>query len=240
MVLEVKVIPEMWCNLFSITSAMKKGFNISSKDMVVSISKGDFKFSFDKVREMMSGGFLMGVKIVPRLNEQSMMLDEGQVTIKERTMDINVAHCIFGHPSEATAKSTAKQYSWKLTGNLDKCDECTLAKIRQQNLSKEVTPSLKKGERLYIDISSIKRRSYGGSKFWVLIVDDFTKMKWSIFVKNKSELTDKVIPFLKTMHEEVKVIIQSICCDNALENKILEDNCKKTTGLAHIKFQYTP
>ena len=77
-------------------------------------------------------------------------------------------------------------------------------------------------------------------KFWVLIVDDFTKMKWSIFLKNKSELTDKLIPFLKTMHEEVKVIIQSICCDNAGENKILEENCKKTTGLAHIKFQYTP
>ena len=29
--LEVKVIPEMWCNLFLITSAMKKGFDISSR-----------------------------------------------------------------------------------------------------------------------------------------------------------------------------------------------------------------
>ena len=98
-ILEVKVIPEMWCNLFLITSAMKKGFNISSNDMVVSISKGDFKFSFDKVGETMNSGFLMGVKIVPRLNEQSMMLDEGLVTIKIRTMDLNVAHRVFGHPS---------------------------------------------------------------------------------------------------------------------------------------------
>ena len=29
--LEVKVIPEIWCNLFSITAAMKKGFELSSK-----------------------------------------------------------------------------------------------------------------------------------------------------------------------------------------------------------------
>ena len=106
-----------------------------------------------------------------------MMHDEGQVAIKARTMDITVAHCIFGHPSEAMTKSTAKQYGWKRTGNLTKCDECTLAKICQRNLYKEDTPSSKKGERLYIDISSIKKRSYGGSKFWVLIVDDFTKMK---------------------------------------------------------------
>ena len=145
-----------------------------------------------------------------------MMLNEGEVTIKERKMDINIAHHIFGHPSEATTKSTVKKYGWTLTGNLEKCDECTLAKIRQRNLNKEATPSSKKGERLYleyIDISSIKKRSYGGSKFWVLIVDDFTKMKWSLFLKNKSELTDKVLPFLKTMHEEVKVIVQSIRCD---------------------------
>ena len=128
-------------------------------------------------------------------------------------MDINIAHYIFGHPSEATTILTAKTYGWTLTGKLEKCDKCTLAKIRQRNLNKEASPSSKKGERLYINISSIKRHSYGGSKFWVLIVDDFTKMKWSLFLKNKSELTDKVLPFLKTMHEEVKVIVQSIRCD---------------------------
>ena len=99
--------------------------------MVVSISKGDFKFCFDKVIETISGGFLMGVEIVPRLNDQSMMLDEGEITIKERTMDINVADCISGHPSEATTKSTAKKYGWTLMGNLEKCNECTLAKIHQ-------------------------------------------------------------------------------------------------------------
>jgi hypothetical protein len=27
------------------------------------------------------------------------------------------------------------------------------------------------GERLYIDISSIKERSFGGANFWALIVD---------------------------------------------------------------------
>ena len=84
------------------------------------------------------------------------------------------------------------------------------SQICQKNLNKVITPSAKKGERLYIDISSIKKRSYGGSKFWVLIMDDYTKMKWSIFLEKKSELTDKVIPFLKTMHEEIKVIVQSI------------------------------
>ena len=47
--LEVKVIPEIWCNLFSITAAMKKGFELSSKGLEVKIKKGAFEFIFDKV-----------------------------------------------------------------------------------------------------------------------------------------------------------------------------------------------
>jgi hypothetical protein len=30
------------------------------------------------------------------------------------------------------------------------------------------------GERLYVDIISIKERSFGEAKFWNLIVDDYT------------------------------------------------------------------
>ena len=55
----------MWCNLFLITSAMKKGFELSSKDMKVTIRKGSFEFTFNKMGETASGGFLMGVDIVP-------------------------------------------------------------------------------------------------------------------------------------------------------------------------------
>ena len=127
-----------------------------------------------------------------------------------------------------------------LTGNWNKCENCVLAKIRQRNLQKTAPPTTAKGERLYMDISSVKQRSYGGSKFWCLIVDQHTRMKWSIFLKKKSDLGDKVILFLKNLHEKDKVIIQNIRCDGAGENKTLKEKCKGTTGLAHIEFEFTP
>ena len=37
------------------------------------------------------------------------------------------------------------------------------------------------GERMYIDISSIQQISFGGAQYWLLIVDEATKMKWSYF-----------------------------------------------------------
>ena len=52
-IIEVKVVPEMW------------GFELSSKDMMITIKKGNFEFTFNKMGETASGGFLMGVEIVP-------------------------------------------------------------------------------------------------------------------------------------------------------------------------------
>jgi hypothetical protein len=48
------------------------------------------------------------------------------------------------------------------------------------------------GERLFMDISSIKTTSYGGSKYWLLVVDNKTDYSWSYFLKRKSETKEKI------------------------------------------------
>jgi hypothetical protein len=47
------------------------------------------------------------------------------------------------------------------------------------------------GEQLYIDVSSIMESSFGGAKFWALIVDNCPDYFWS-FVLNKSDMKVKV------------------------------------------------
>ena len=71
-----------------------------------------------------------------------------------------------------------------------------------------------KGERLYIDISRVKGRSYGGTKFWNLIVDEVTRMKWSICLKQKSDLGKEMVKFLRELHKKDKVTVKYIRCDN--------------------------
>jgi hypothetical protein len=51
------------------------------------------------------------------------------------------------------------------------------------------------GGQSYLDIGSIKGASFGGCKFWALIVDNYTKYCWSILLKNKSDLKDKMLTF---------------------------------------------
>ena len=107
-------------------------------------------------------------------------------TIQEQ---LNKHHC-----SNICKKATAKLYGWKLTGKWQVCEHCTQAKIRQQNIGHGSNqPSKIKGERLYIDVSSIKGRRYGRTKFWNLIVDEATRMKWSICLKQKSDLGKEMV-----------------------------------------------
>jgi predicted secreted protein len=120
-------------------------------------------------------------------------------------------------------QKTAKIHSLKLSGEFETCAECAIAKARQKNVNKEWKGGSQiPGERVYLDISSIKDVGYGGSKFWVLIVDDYTNYCWSIFLKNKSELKEKMFPLLTDL-KIAGIDIKHIRCDDSGENKAFYD-----------------
>ena len=90
---------------------------------------------------------------------------------------------------------------------------------------------------MYIDITSSKYGSAGGSKFWLLAVDEARHMKFSMFLKQKSEVKESFVPFLKELRHTYGIKIARIRCDNAGENCALEDVCiEKDLG---IIFEYT-
>ena len=62
----VHFVPDLYCNLFSITSAMDDGYGLSGrKDEFLTLRKNDMVIKFDQV--IKSGtGKLVGVKIHPK------------------------------------------------------------------------------------------------------------------------------------------------------------------------------
>ena len=120
---------------------------------------------------------------------------------------------------------------------MDPYIDCAEAKSRQRNVNKESEGGSDiAGERLFIDISSVKKRSLGGSKFWLLILDDCTDQAWSHFLRKKDHQVKILIEFIKDLKPHGKVV-KYIRCDNAGENISFENECKKE-GLG-IKFEYT-
>jgi hypothetical protein len=92
-----------------------------------------------------------------------------------------------------------------------------------------------------VDISSVRGSSFGGAKFWVLVVDDFIDKCWSFFVKHKSQMLEKVVLLIKKLRSDqrysINHVVKIIRCNDAGENKVLETLCiKEQLG---IHFEYT-
>jgi hypothetical protein len=89
----------------------------------------------------------------------------------------------------------------------------------------------------YLDISSPKARSIGGSKFWLLIIDHFSDMCWSFFMKNKSDLPDRVMELLQLLHRDKLISGKpKIRLDNSSENEALEVRMRTDSVGANFEF----
>ena len=66
---------------------------------------------------------------------------------------------------------------------LEKCENCAVSTIRQKNIRKSPREKSKiPGHRLYVDMSGKLTLSAGGSKYWLLVADEATDMKFSFFM----------------------------------------------------------
>jgi hypothetical protein len=169
-------------------------------------------------------GFVSGVEMIPKVERAYVVLEKGRV------VDVNDFHKLMGHINEESLRKTADYYGIKLKGNCETCYECSISKIRQKNVKKQTqNKSSIPGERLFIDISHVRAQSFGGSKYWILIVDDCTDKCWSIFVDQKSKMPEKVIELIKKLRSDqqypITHIVKKIRCDDAGENKMLEKKC---------------
>jgi hypothetical protein len=84
----------------------------------------------------------------------------------------------------------------------------------------------------------MKTASFGGARYWLLIQDERTDHIWSIFLRNKSETADKMLEWLQMIKNTMDINVQIIRCDNAGENRKLQEVIKVDPDLK-IKFEFT-
>ena len=187
---DVYYVPELGpYNLFSITMALDKGFSLGNKGKTITLSKSGYEIKFDRQIATKSG-WLGAIKMIPRKEERA-----GVPKLQKNSkVDVKIFHDVLRHVGDEITKETALYYGLKIQGKLHPCDDCLKAKARQKNISgaSETTKSTVAGERLGFDISSIRDVSIGGSKYWLLVIDEATDMCWSFFLKSKGETYMKI------------------------------------------------
>jgi hypothetical protein len=162
---EVKYLPDLCANLFSMNKALKDGFKLSNEGENISLTKGSASITFDSIIKSLDGT-VSGIEMVS-LESPSAYIAQNK-TDSSKSIDVNKFHEMIGHCGVNCLNKTAQVHVLKLKGDFKVCEDCAVAKARQKNLNKDWKGgSQAPEERVYLDISSIRDESYGSSRFWV-------------------------------------------------------------------------
>jgi hypothetical protein len=69
-----------------------------------------------------------------------------------------------------------------------------------------------------MDISSVKKESFGRANFWLLVIDEATNCAWSLFITKKNMTQQKISELVGFINEMGDRKVKFIRCDNAGEN----------------------
>ena len=144
----------------------------------------------------------------------------GSANLRDTTVDINVFHCVHGHPNEFLSRGTAKSLCVKLLGRLRPCTGCSMAKgYRKPIANSTKSRATNKLGRIFVDVSGPKSiPSLLGEKYVRIVKDDFTRYAWVYFLERKSDAADAFRKFVADVRGDgVRSEVERVRSDNGGE-----------------------
>ncbi|GJS90064.1 retrovirus-related pol polyprotein from transposon TNT 1-94 [Tanacetum coccineum] len=168
---------------------------------------------------------------------------DSEIIKDEKVIDENSTlwHRRLGHANMQLIQSLASK---ELVRNLPKlkfdrhfCDACKIGKqAHASHKAKNMVSTTRCLELLHMDLfgpSAI--RSYGGNRYTLVIVDDYSRYTWTRFLGNKTEAFEEFEIFSKMIQNKLGCSIVSIRTDHGREfdNEVQFGNYCELNGISH-------
>ena len=121
---KVKYVPQLFCNLISLTSVLNKGFKLNRNQDGIAIRKANTEYVFDQ--RIKSGDREVAGIQIEIWNAEKAGVCRG------------CTHTILGHPSGHITNLTSKYLELSKVGHDKICESCIRGKQRQKNVMKNV------------------------------------------------------------------------------------------------------
>ncbi|GJS04070.1 retrovirus-related pol polyprotein from transposon TNT 1-94 [Tanacetum coccineum] len=150
-------------------------------------------------------------------------------------------HRRLGHANMCLIQSLASK---ELVRNLPKlkfdqhfCDACKIGKqAHASHKAKNIVSTTRCLELLHMDLFGPSAvRSYGGNRYTLVIVDDYSRYTWTRFLKDKTEAFDQFKIFSKKIQNQLGCTIVSIRTDHGREfdNEVQFGEFCNANGITH-------
>ena len=217
---DVRYIPEVKRNLISLGSLEKKGCKFVSEAGQMFVSK--------------AGRILMRAERKGSLYYMTATIQRGDQGVGQVlvTDNVNLWHARLGHPAIGTMKELVKkglvQYSDDETSAL-KCEECVLGKAKKLSYPKGVHTSTKPLDYAHSDLwGPAQEKSIGGGRYYMSIIDDYSRKLWIYILKEKSEALKRFKEWCCEVEAEKGTNLKCFRTDNGLEylSREFDEFCK--------------
>ena len=222
-------------NLFSLTRAIKEGWTLGGNKTCIWLEKDGMTLKFD-IRITTPRGMVFCIYL--------RRTSKGEMSAAAIKMGIKKAHDQLGHADEDRTRAMAKYLGWDITrGTLGPCLSCAVGKAKRKNLhDSESRKATTPGERLYLDIATIKEKAgmpKVGKPHMRIIVDEATAKYFLHFFKKKNEMIEPTCELFHQWQEEDKKKIKYLRMDGAGENKKLAKRLRSVDWKINPSIEYT-
>ena len=124
------------------------------------------------------------------------------------------------------------------------CSSCVMGKqVRSSFKPKNMVSTTKPLELIHMDLCGpMRTQSIGGSKYILVLVDDYSRFTWTIFIKSKGEVFSRVKELVPLLERSQDLPVKAIRSDHGteFENREFLSFCREH-GIEHnFSAPYTP
>ncbi|KAK1423937.1 hypothetical protein QVD17_19248 [Tagetes erecta] len=232
----VRYIPELKRSLLSLGSLEKDGYQVSLKNGKAKVSKGSLVY-------------LSGTR-----KENNIYLLDGKVSQGSAAVAQDAGNSLawlwhrrLGHISCQGLLELLKQGT--ITGltktdcDISFCENCILGKHKRVKFTRSLHKSKAILDYVHSDLwGPAKNESLGGARYYLSIVDDYSRRVWIYILKSKSEAFGKFKEWKTLVETQTEKKVKKLRTDNGLEfcNDDFNKFCRKHGISRHLTVPGTP
>ncbi|XP_074291346.1 uncharacterized protein LOC141618136 [Silene latifolia] len=138
--------------------------------------------------------------------------------------EAGVWHRRLGHPSRRVVQYLPFISSKNINHNTELCDICFRAKQTREKFIASDNKAVKIFELIHCDLwGDYRTPSFCGSRFFLTIVDDYSRAVWVYLVKTKYEESQLLKNFVAMVRRQFDVDVKIVRTDNGTEFTCLKD-----------------
>ena len=198
---EVRLVPEFDDNLMSVSQLTNSGLKVLFDDKEAQVLNSEWK----------------PIIRAPKINDLYKFNESPDSCFAAKEVDW---HARFGHPSDEKAKELIKLHPHISFRSGKTCETCIRTKLKQLPYNKSNSRAEQSLELLHADLCGpMQIHGYDGTRYFLVILDDYSKYIEVIILKNKESETilNNFKAFKERMENQLECKIKRIRSDNGLE-----------------------